>query len=54
LLLLAAMLPWPSVVLLGDSQTQLGWAEGGWVQGLADTVQRRADIVNRGFSGSVL
>ena len=42
---------WPSAVLLGDSQTQLGWAEGGWVAGLADTFQRRLDVVNRGFSG---
>ena len=35
------MSQWPLAVLLGDSQTQLGWQEGGWVAGLADTFQRR-------------
>jgi len=45
------MSSWPLAVLIGDSQTQLGWQEGGWVAGLADTFQRRVDILNRGFSG---
>jgi len=45
------MSSWPLAVLIGDSQTQLGWQEGGWVAGLADTFQRRVDFLNRGFSG---
>ena len=61
------MSTWPLAVLIGDSQTQLGWQDGGWVAGLADTFQRRVgviinwayyhsgcikvDILNRGFSG---
>ena len=59
------MSSWPLAVLVGDSQTQLGWQEGGWVAGLADSFQRRVsvafnwnnfacvkvDILNRGFSG---
>ena len=61
------MSTWPLAVLIGDSQTQLGWQEGGWVAGLADAFQRRVsfsllnwsnnlgsikvDILNRGFSG---
>ena len=31
---------WPVAVLLGDSQTQLGWEGGGWVQLLADQFVR--------------
>ena len=42
---------WPTAVLLGDSQTQLGWQGNGWVQVLAEEFVRRIDIVNRGFSG---
>lgn len=42
---------WPSALLLGDSQTQLGWTEGGWVSLLADKYVRRLDIINRGLSG---
>lgn len=42
---------WPKALLLGDSQTQLAGAEGGWAQLLADKFVRRLDIVNRGFSG---
>ena len=42
---------WPAVLLLGDSQTQQGWAAGGWVAGLADALTRRADVLNRGLSG---
>ena len=42
---------WPSAVLLGDSQTQGGFQEGGWAQALAEAFVRRLDIVNRGFNG---
>ena len=35
---------WPPAVLIGDSQTQLGWQEGGWVVGLADHFQRRVSV----------
>ena len=42
---------WPKALLLGDSQTQLGGADGGWVQLLTDNTVRRLDIINRGFSG---
>ena len=45
---------WPKALLLGDSQTQLAGAEGGWVQLLADKFVRRLDIINRGFSGDNL
>ena len=38
------MSSWPLAVLIGDSQTQLGWQEGGWVAGLADTFQRRVSV----------
>jgi lysophospholipase L1-like esterase len=44
----------PTVVLFGDSLTQLGWGRNGnagWVALLADTYTRRADVLNRGFSG---
>lgn len=39
------------VVLLGDSLTQQSFAIGGWGARLADHLQRRADVINRGFSG---
>ena len=42
---------WPKALLLGDSQTQLAGAEGGWAQLLADKFVRRLDFINRGFSG---
>lgn len=35
----------------GDSITQRGFAPGGWAAALADRWQRRADVVNRGYSG---
>ena len=38
-------------VLLGDSITQMGFSVGGWAGRLAEQYVRRADIVNRGFSG---
>jgi len=39
------------IILFGDSLTQLGFSSGGWVQRLADTYCRRADLLNRGYSG---
>ena len=42
---------WPTALLLGDSQTQLACEADGWAQSLAEHFVRRADIVNRGFSG---
>jgi len=43
---------WPRVLLFGDSLTQYGFGlEGGWAAMLADRLQRKADVVNRGFSG---
>ena len=41
--------PRPSILLLGDSLTQLCFE--GWGAHLANVFQRRADVVNRGFSG---
>ncbi|GBF95363.1 hypothetical protein Rsub_07791 [Raphidocelis subcapitata] len=41
----------PQFVLLGDSITEMGSLEGGWQQLLTTDYIRRADIVNRGFSG---
>lgn len=42
----------PSIVCLGDSQTQFAWSSPhGFVAGLANAYQRKADVVNRGFSG---
>ena len=43
---------WPRVVLIGDSITQQGGrAGGGWVARLAEALERKCDVVNRGFSG---
>ena len=45
-------LTWPRVFLFGDSLTQYAFgSEGGWAAMLADKLQRKADVVNRGFSG---
>jgi isoamyl acetate esterase len=44
----------PAIVLLGDSLTQMGWGVDGhvgWVSLLANAYTRRADILNRGYSG---
>ena len=41
----------PVFLLFGDSITQRGWAPGGWAARLADSYGRRADILNRGYSG---
>ena len=40
-----------SIVLLGDSITQQSFDVGGWGQRLSNHYVRRADVVNRGFSG---
>lgn len=41
------------ILLFGDSLTQYSFApqDGGWGAVIADYFQRRADVVNRGFSG---
>jgi isoamyl acetate esterase len=44
----------PTIILLGDSITQMGWGVDGhvgWVSLLANAYTRRADILNRGYSG---
>lgn len=45
----------PTIVLFGDSLTQFGFGEGavkvGWASLLCGAYQRRADILNRGYSG---
>lgn len=44
----------PIIVLFGDSITQqgFGWEGGtGWVSLLSSTYSRRADVINRGYSG---
>jgi lysophospholipase L1-like esterase len=41
----------PVFVLFGDSITQRGLSPGGWAARLADRYSRRADVVNRGYSG---
>jgi len=43
---------WPKVVLLGDSLTQHSFdEEGGFGSKLASLLKRKADVINRGFSG---
>ncbi|OJA11941.1 hypothetical protein AZE42_06385 [Rhizopogon vesiculosus] len=39
------------IMLVGDSLTQFGWAQGGFAQLLADRYVRKLDVLNRGFSG---
>jgi lysophospholipase L1-like esterase len=49
----------PSIILFGDSITQSGFSGGGgssapsagWVSLLSSAYARRADVLNRGFSG---
>lgn len=41
----------PKILLLGDSITQWAFRPGGWGNLLAQHYMRRADVVNRGFSG---
>jgi lysophospholipase L1-like esterase len=43
---------WKKLIVIGDSNTQLGYNENGkWICFLSDMLQRRCDVVNRGFSG---
>jgi hypothetical protein len=44
-------LDWPRLILFGDSLTQYSFSEGGWGAMLAHKLQRRCDVINRGFSG---
>jgi lysophospholipase L1-like esterase len=39
------------VVIFGDSITQIGYRPGGWVSLLSYYWSRRADVINRGYSG---
>lgn len=45
------MVPPAKILLVGDSLTQQGCQRGGWVSDLAERYVRRADVLNRGFSG---
>ena len=40
-----------NIVLFGDSLTQKGFEDGGWVCRVANYFGRKADVFNRGFSG---
>lgn len=43
---------WPNAILFGDSITQYGFSHDGcWVALIADFLQRKCDVFNRGFSG---
>jgi isoamyl acetate esterase len=43
---------WQKLLLIGDSNTQFGFSkQGTWVSLLADYLQRKCDVINRGFSG---
>ncbi|KAG2157409.1 SGNH hydrolase-type esterase domain-containing protein [Suillus clintonianus] len=39
------------IMLVGDSLTQLGWEQGGFAQLLAESYNRKLDVINRGLSG---
>ncbi len=39
------------ILLFGDSLTQQSFSPGGWGARVADHFQRKADVINRGFSG---
>lgn len=39
------------IVLFGDSITQQSFSCGGWGARMADAYQRKADVLNRGYSG---
>ncbi|KAL5493352.1 hypothetical protein EMCRGX_G014521 [Ephydatia muelleri] len=39
------------IFLFGDSLTQQSFSPGGWGARVADHFQRRADVLNRGFTG---
>ncbi|KAG8988524.1 hypothetical protein FRB90_002695 [Tulasnella sp. 427] len=40
-----------TILLFGDSATELAWVEGGYVQRLAQLYARKLDVINRGLSG---
>lgn len=43
---------WKKLLLIGDSNTQYGYAKNGaWVSLLSEMLQRKCDVINRGFSG---
>ena len=42
---------WPRILLLGDSITQYSTQMNGWGAAVASLVQRKCDVMNRGFSG---
>ncbi|XP_062570813.1 isoamyl acetate-hydrolyzing esterase 1 homolog isoform X2 [Saccostrea cucullata] len=43
---------WKKVLLVGDSLTQFGFSkDGSYASLLADYLQRKCDVINRGFSG---
>lgn len=43
---------WKKLILFGDSNTQFGFSqEGRWASNLANMLQRKCDVINRGFSG---
>jgi hypothetical protein len=39
------------VLVLGDSLTQRSFELGGWASAMQNSVQRRADVICRGFGG---
>lgn len=41
----------PALVLLGDSITEFGGQDGGWAALLGRDYVRKADVINRGYSG---
>jgi isoamyl acetate esterase len=48
------MLSLKKFIIIGDSNTQFGFgieSEGNWLSFLATKLQRRCDVINRGFSG---
>lgn len=45
------MASWRRLILFGDSLTQYSFQVGGWGSRLADELQRKVDVLNRGFSG---
>lgn len=43
---------WKKLLLIGDSNIQYGFSnEGRWASLIADQLQRKCDVINRGFSG---
>lgn len=42
---------WKKLILIGDSNTQFGHGQSGWVNCISDLFQRKCDVINRGFSG---